>query len=46
MMKTQDEPQSNMHVPAGVSRDGARDQIPACASHAARLTVLEGVASH
>ena len=36
-MSARDEPQSNRHVPAGVSRDGHRDQI---------LTSLEETASH
>ena len=36
-MNARDEPQSNRHVPAGVSRDGHRDQI---------LTSLEETASH
>ena len=37
MMNVRDEPQSNKHVPAGVNRDGHRDQI---------LTTLEEAASH
>lgn len=37
MMNARDETQSNRHVPAGVSRDGHRDQI---------LTALEETASH
>ena len=36
-MNVRDEPQSNKHVPAGVNRDGHRDQI---------LTTLEEAASH